>query len=225
MNALNIPNGIVKEQKSKFEQGTKAQPSTNLSDDTSQLGSLESSLASVSSTNSVGSLASRTQNVNTANLHITTASEIIPVPSSNNRTKYYIKKQAPNMLNKLIRTSPETDLYRQLKSEAANIYKYASNNKKIEDGEMIKLFKYYVYFKILSKIVKSNGTKTIDEIVKEKVKKSIINQMPFTIRDRYVVKFSSLKTNNEIDFTDPFDEIVKAMIQKQSTIGTCINNM
>jgi hypothetical protein len=151
---------------------------------------------------------------------------IVPLPVETPVLQYNIKKQAPNMLNNFIRTSPEIDLYRLLKKEAKEIYNYASNSKNIADDEMIKLFKYYVYFKILSKIVKSNGTKTIDEIVKENVKKNKFSVMKnTTIRDKYAEKFKNLKGSGSNDYDTNFDDIVNEMNQKQSTIGTCINNI
>ena len=167
----------------------------------------------VQSNNNLGSLASRSgiQN-NPSN-----------VPTSKT---YNIKKQSTvrNIINKfdnITRTSPENDLYRLLKNEAAKILNYVKQYKAdtatINNVEL--LFKYYVYFKILSKIVKSNGSKTIDKIVKDKVRKYKYNPIPnILIKYKYAEKFNNLQDNTLYFYYTKFEEIVSAMKRHKDTI-------
>jgi hypothetical protein len=167
---------------------------------------------------SADSLASHTGNQNNAN-NVSTAK------------KYNIKKQSAvrNIINKfdnITRTSPENDLYRLLKNEAAKILNYVKQYKAdtatINNVEL--LFKYYVYFKILSKIVKSNGTKYIDKIVKDKVRKYKYNPIPdILIKDKYAEKFNAFISTSA--YSQWFDDIVKKMNDHNKKIKNYLNNI
>jgi hypothetical protein len=167
--------------------------------------------------NNNSDIASHTGNQNNAN-NVSTAA-------------YNIKKQSAvrNIINKfdnITRTSPENDLYRLLKNEAAKILNYVKQYKAdtatINNVEL--LFKYYVYFKILSKIVKSNGSKTIDEIVEDKVRKYKYNPIPnILIKDKYVEKFNAFISMTA--YLQWFDDIVKKMNDHNKKIKNYLNNI
>jgi hypothetical protein len=151
--------------------------------------------------------------------------------SSAEAQTYHINKQSNvrNIVNKfdnITRTSPENDLYRLLKNEAAKILNYVkqykANTATTNNVEL--LFKYYVYFKILSKIVKSNGSKTIDEIVKDKVRKYKYNPIPnILIRDKYIERFNTIIPQNA--YSQWFNEIVQKMNDHNNTRETYLNNI
>jgi hypothetical protein len=168
--------------------------------------------------NNNSDIASHTGNQNNAN-NVSTAK------------KYNIKKQSNvrNIINKfdnITRTSPENDLYRLLKSEAAKILNYVENHNNINatHDNLQTLFKYYVYFKILSKIVKSNGTKSIDKIVKDKVRKYKYNPIPnILIKDKYTEKFNAFISTSA--YSQWFDDIVKKMNDHNKKIKNYLNNI
>jgi hypothetical protein len=168
--------------------------------------------------NNNSDIASHTGNQNNAN-NVSTAK------------KYNIKKQSNvrNIINKfdnITRTSPENDLYRLLKSEAAKILNYVENHNNINatHDNLQTLFKYYVYFKILSKIVKSNGSKTIDEIVNDNVRKYKYNPIPnILIRDKYAKRFNAFISMSA--YSQWFDDIVKKMNDHNKKIKNYLNNI
>jgi hypothetical protein len=149
---------------------------------------------------------------------------------SNPSNVYNIKKQSNvrNFINKfdnITRTSPENDLYRLLKNEAAKILNNVKQYKDALTSDNVELlFKYYVYFKILSKIVKSNGSKTIDEIVKDKVRKYKYKPIPnILIKDKYAEKFKAIISQSA--YSQWFDDIVKKMNDHNKKIKNYLSNI
>jgi hypothetical protein len=127
-------------------------------------------------------------------------------------------KNMVNMINAKVGITPSKELYTALNKEAKDIFEYFKSNKtKLNDNEIEKIFKYYVYFKVLAKIANSGGTKSIKTILYTK------DNFNTNIFQRYIGLFDSQLPDKT--YSKWFNEFMDNMQMLSNAIYDCLNNL